>query len=399
MAEDPDVIARLYPAHVAGYARDIIEEHPSCVGGGQYPQLDSQSRTSRESTMEYQQSEDGGTLPYIELKFSQVPRTSLGLVFGRSARSDIVLPKLAGISSSHFALTYKNSFADGRYRLVVRDLGSTRGTMVTYDRRGDEPRKRFDWIVSGFSVPTATQTLLIQPHKWLTFRLVVFRRNLSSPSYISNVERFCKGTAAPEDLFGDLGLQPYPETERTTGAHTPLSSPILIQQDLIAQGASGVVIRYWNVSNGEEYACKQPVGKDYNKRAWEKEIDIMKQVFHVSQDPDRLHLQHCAHIRNRKTLFDSVLPSWSLSRASIWNTCHLGMSKMCTKATHSHTTSAWPSCTKACPPCCTFMIDQSHWCIKASTPATFSSSIMTPATTTSFSRSNCRTSAPLKPGV
>ncbi|KAG7290516.1 hypothetical protein NEMBOFW57_000518 [Staphylotrichum longicolle] len=229
--EDSDLIARLYPADAVGYALDMIQGHPRCIKGAQQPELDSQSRTSRESTVEYQEFDDDVALPYLELRFSHVPRTSLGLIFGRSASSDIVLPSLAKISSSHFALTYKNTFADGHYRLVVRDLGSTRGTTVSYDGKGDELRKGFDWIASGFEVPVSVESLIIQPHKYLSFRLVVIHHDIASPAYIDNVKRFCNVGTAADNFLGGLGLQPYPDMERTTGANTRLSNPILIQQD------------------------------------------------------------------------------------------------------------------------------------------------------------------------
>jgi serine/threonine-protein kinase Chk2 len=221
-------------------------------------------------------------LPYIEVRFSNVPRTSVGLVFGKDpSTSDILLPPLPGISRSHFALTYKNTFVDGCYRVVVRDLGSTRGAAVSYDRKGDHVRSKFDWIVSGFDPPSRTEVLIIQPNKAPQFRLVVAHHDITSPIYISNVEQFRRGAVAAEDLLGGLGLQSGLETERTTGAHTPVDKPVLIPQGWIAQGGFGVVSRHWNVSTGEEYACKQPIGTDYDRRAWEKEIGIMKQISHV----------------------------------------------------------------------------------------------------------------------
>jgi serine/threonine-protein kinase Chk2 len=339
--EDPDLIARVYPADPAGHARDVIMKHPWGVAREREPSLPARSRTSRESTVESQGGDELEGLPYLELRFSQLPRSSSGFVFGTSkATSDVVLPGWPGISRNHFALTYKNTFRDGKYRLVVRDLGSTSGTVVTYDRRGGERRSKFDWAVSGFVVPASAKTLIIEPHRSVRFRLVVPHHNLRSPDYIRNVERFRQGAAAAEDLLGVLGFQHGPETERPTGIHTPLEIPVFIKQDLIAQGASGVVSRYWNVSNGEEHACKQPVGKDYQKRAWEKEIDIMKQVSHVGQDPQRLHSKRQYSCLNRKTSFGCAFLSWSPSRVFFWSTCHSGASKMCTEGIRSHTMNA-----------------------------------------------------------
>ncbi|KAJ2897316.1 DNA damage response protein kinase DUN1 [Zalerion maritima] len=188
---------------------------------------------TRASTEPPEKDYDLDELPYLELKFSHIPRTSSGLVFGTDPNtSDIVLPGGQGLSRRHFALTYKNKFDDGYYRLIVRDLGSIYGTV---------------------------------PHKHLKFRIVVACHNLTSPVYIDNIERFRRGAANAEDLLGGLGLQSGPETERNSGAHTPVTRPILLPLGWIANGGFGVISRHWNISTGEEYAYKQLSGK-YKKK-------------------------------------------------------------------------------------------------------------------------------------
>jgi serine/threonine-protein kinase Chk2 len=192
MEKDPDLIARLYPAHTHGPEYDVVVNHPWA----------SQEPCDYDSTEEPLWPADGG-LPFIELRFSHLTRGSSGFVFGRDKKTcDIVLSNLSAISRNHFALTFRNTFHDGRYRLVVRDLGSSHGTEVKYDGRSDGPQSNFDWVVSGTSVSAAALRLIIQPQKWFSFRLVVAYHDKESPAYIANVEKFCKGAVSTENVPG-----------------------------------------------------------------------------------------------------------------------------------------------------------------------------------------------------
>jgi hypothetical protein len=297
--DDTDLIAWVYPFEDKPYyyAKAAIDNAAIEDAGSRYmpPKVARQetpkirfSRSARESTEPPQTSkhEDPDTLPYLELRFSDVPRTSSGLVFGFERTCDIVLPKMPGISKRHFALTYKNEFEDGRHRLIVRDLGSRSGTVVTYDGQGEgERRSKFDWIIDGFDATKKTEQFIVELHEHLKFRIIVARHDITSPVYIENVERFRRGAAAAEDLLRGLGLQSGPETERNTGTHTPVENRILLRRGWIAKGAYGVVSHHWNVSNGEEYARKKPLDQRYNRKAWEKEIDIMDGISHVGNNP------------------------------------------------------------------------------------------------------------------
>ncbi|KAH8747276.1 kinase-like domain-containing protein [Diaporthe sp. PMI_573] len=288
---DTDLIAWVYPYEDLEYryAQATIEASsqymPPRVAPQEPPEIH-WSRGARESTEppERNANKDDNldTLPYLELRFSDVPRTSLGLVFGVDNTCDIALPQIPGISKRHFALTYKNKFEDGYHRLIVRDLGSTFGTAVTYDDKGDELRSKFDWIIDGFRATDKTKKIIVQPHEGLKFRIVVARHDITSPAYIDNVERFRQGAAAAEELLHCLGFQSGPETERNTGAHTPVKNRILLPRGRIAKGGFGVVSHHWNVSTGEEYACKKPAERRYDRKAWEKEIDIMRSISHIN---------------------------------------------------------------------------------------------------------------------
>ena len=272
--ENTDLIARVYPYNDdLGYGKRAIEANwrhmPPMLPQEEEEQV-APSRSSRESTQSEEDLNDLDRLPYLELRFSDVPRTSSGLVFGTDSNiSDIVLPARPKISKRHIALTYKNRFDDGYYRLVVRDLGSKYGTWVAYDGKGEEEwRSQFDWIIDGFRVPNDTEYLVVGLGG-LKFRIIVARHDISSPVYVGNVERFRRGAVGAESLFGGLGLQSGPETNRDPDARTPDTSkhPILLPLGWIAQGQFGVVSCRWNVSTGKEYARKEPLGNGLRQKA------------------------------------------------------------------------------------------------------------------------------------
>ncbi|SPQ20563.1 58b91467-99f2-4e1f-b778-eb56634c081b [Thermothielavioides terrestris] len=290
---DPDIIAWVYPVGEA-QKQDTVQYATRTVKKSRWarpprrqrPTPAQLPRDAREATVPLQDDEDDDRelefLPYLELRFSDGPRTSAGFVFGKDPDvSDIVIPSIQGISRRHFALTFRNNFEDGRYRLVVRDLGSTTGTTVTYNKQGKHCRRNFDWIISGFNTPDKARNIEVDLREdTVIFRVVVARHDLTSPTYIKNVERFLHGAAASDILFSALRLQSADATELNTAVHTPTNKPILLKQGVLGTGGFGEVSRYWNVSTGAEYACKRPLGHEYSREDWEKEIAIMKNMQH-----------------------------------------------------------------------------------------------------------------------
>lgn len=201
---DADLIAQLYPYDDEKsllYARKSLEDSSRCMPPRRPRQEQKeppQSRSSRESTESAAGEPDPDTLPYLEVRFSDAPRASSGLVFRTDTSiCDVVLPHFegTGMSKRHFALTYKNQFADGCSRLIVRDLGSRNGTIVTYDGKAGKPRSNFDWILDGFDPPQNTRQIIVRLHKNLAFRIVVTRHDITSPAYATNVEQFHHGAA------------------------------------------------------------------------------------------------------------------------------------------------------------------------------------------------------------
>ncbi|KAJ4303889.1 hypothetical protein N0V88_001488 [Collariella sp. IMI 366227] len=315
---DLDLIARIYPigekdiAEKFQYATRTVTGNQRCrfspPKGSPQPELRRDAREATEppdSQETRKKGTDLGSLPYLELRFSDGPRApSTGFVFGTdSDRSDVVLrPNISRLSRRHFALTYK-MLADGFYRLVVRDLGSLGGTRVTYDKQGDEVRRNFDWIIAGYDFPENAKTINIQLPDGIKFQIVVVPHDITSPAYANKVKRFLDGAAGSDVLFGSLQLQSGPHTEASTAAQTPSRQPILINRGEIARGQFGVVSRRWDVSTGVEYACKKPIDKNYKREDWTREIAIMSDAKHAhivqlcgsSTSPHRLFMEYMIH--------------------------------------------------------------------------------------------------------
>lgn len=182
-----DLIAQLYPVKEVGghiYARKVIQNSSRCVRPSreshhQEEDLFASHETreptmSREATPENVPRSELTELPYLELRFSHGPRTPSGFVFGTDENCDIVLPsaKKLGLSRQHFALTYKR-FADGYFRLILRDIGSSYGTTVTYDSHGAKVRTHFHWVLHGFDVPKKIRVLVVKLRTNLQFQIVI----------------------------------------------------------------------------------------------------------------------------------------------------------------------------------------------------------------------------------
>ncbi|KIE01982.1 CAMK family protein kinase, partial [Metarhizium majus ARSEF 297] len=259
-----DLIARVYPFSIRRgnkkYASEAIKASPFYV-----PPLHEEpkqevryGRDDRERTEppdkpgDRKPSEFDGE-PCIEVRFSKIPRSSYGVLFGCSRQCDVVLPDFKGISNVQFSLTF-----DDQGHFIVKDIGSLLGTEVTYDDEGGGRRRRFHWI----------------------FQIVVATHDLGSQEYMDKVNLYRQGTATTEDLFSDLNLPLRPDTEMPTGAHTPHAAPIYLRRE-IGKGNFGVVTHYWNVSNGEEYALKQPLRKvAVDRDKWLEEADTLSKLSH-----------------------------------------------------------------------------------------------------------------------
>ena len=217
----------------------------------------------------------------IEMRFSKPPRSRLGLIFGKNPNCDIVLPNSNGISNRHFALTF-----DDAGHVVVKDLGSSFGTQITYGNQGAGYRSRFQWIVNSSNIPSEHKPIILQldSNPRYELRIVANIEDLPLPEYNERISLFRQGSAQAADLFADLGL-PYAGTERPTAVHTPSQKEIYLTEK-IGEGSFASVTRLWNVSTGAQSVLKEPSlkvlrQKRVNINQWRNEAYIMGLISHV----------------------------------------------------------------------------------------------------------------------
>ncbi|WAO87066.1 Hypothetical protein NCS54_00436100 [Fusarium falciforme] len=235
---DSDIIARVYPHGTnSNIPFEAITASLLCTHPPQDYVEKPYHRNERERT---ELPEDTrGSPPCAEIRFSNIPRTSRGILIGSHSECDIVVP-LKGVSSRHISITF-----DDQKRLIVKDWGSLVGTQVTYDSQGAGTRSKFQWIIGGAEVPRNTANIILDLQNGISFRIVASRHDTSCPDYIEKADRFCCGTASAEELLDDLDLISRPMTMAPTGANTPGTDDIYLKKKL-GEGNFGVVTQLWN---------------------------------------------------------------------------------------------------------------------------------------------------------
>ena len=283
---DTDLIARVYP-----FGDGSETQVKQAFSTSSYfvapriqltePQTDS-ARRERGTTQPPPEGFIDYSLPCIELRFSKIPRSHYGVVFGVDPNSDVVLPDHGSLSYHHFSLTF-----DEANRLIIKDWGATNGTEVTYDDQGRGARKEFQWIVGGDPVLEDISDIIIalptQPK--IKLKIIVAQYDIESKEYIDRVDRFRQGSATAEDLFADLNIPKRQDTRRPTGAHTTGTGNIYLTK-VLGEGSFAVVSRFWNVSTGEKHALKEPSRKairdgQFKVENWKNENHIMRRTSHV----------------------------------------------------------------------------------------------------------------------
>ena len=285
---DPDVFAYLFPPEGQGRygAAEAISMPanrsrflpPRRRDDTIKPARKPQTRGVREATEQPEEVDDLKYLPCQELRFSNPPKTRIGLVAGRSPQADLVLPNLKNVSWYHFALTF-----DEEMYLVVKDLDSMVGTRVIYDGEEGQRGHGIAWSAHGPSLVKG-KVPVIKLVEELQFRLVVPDHDITSLTYRDNVTQFLKGAVPAEDLFSDMHILSRTRTELPTpgGAQPPSAQKPgrIFWKRKLAQGSFAVVSYVWDVTSREEYALKEPLpgaGGD-----WKREAEIMKGISHVS---------------------------------------------------------------------------------------------------------------------
>lgn len=294
--EDDDIIATLYfppywdlsNVHEAKIWPSINEEamdtgeelDSSHVEEAQSSQVEKANSSQKTSQKPPERESQLHGCPRVVLRWSEPPASSRGILLGSSARCDVQLSSVHA-DEAHLALTF-NENRD----LVIRDIGSSRGTQVTYigDRRSqihhlrsedksksakdklnpDNCRKNFEWIVGGhryhnFLTQWATSEFLRQDELPPRVTLgsgeskISFWVDPGSKEYTdTQISRFLPGWGPPSMLkqffFG-------------AKKSTPQIIDPLYSYKLVGRGSYASVYRVWNVSTGDSRALKQPNNK------------------------------------------------------------------------------------------------------------------------------------------
>lgn len=220
--DNPNIIARLYPL-----SRFPIKQGPRRARSG---------------------------VSYIDITFAEAVRPSRGFVVGSDAGCDVVVPlsQKAKLSSRHFSLAF-----DKGGRLIVQDLGSRSGTIVSYDGQGEEIRRNFCWIVSDFGDLLKVNEIQIHVSNEVSFRLEV-----PSPSWEYHIR-------ARDLMEAVQNPKRFDEPERSQGNLVPSrldTGPIFIKT-VLGEGGHGIAYHCWNVSTGDAHVVKQARMEDLKRGA------------------------------------------------------------------------------------------------------------------------------------
>ncbi|KAK7424793.1 hypothetical protein QQX98_000377 [Neonectria punicea] len=158
--EDTDLIACLYPhKDVLNLVSNAFQASSRYVP----PRVQVSKKNRPGERGENPDASDHDYLPRLEIRFSDIPRTDRGVVFGSNPNCDVVLP-CDGVSDYHLSLTF-----DDMNRPLVKDLGSSTGTEIMYDDQGHGVRSNFQWIVGGDWVPQQMKCIVIKVTDTISF--------------------------------------------------------------------------------------------------------------------------------------------------------------------------------------------------------------------------------------
>ncbi|KLU90070.1 CAMK protein kinase [Magnaporthiopsis poae ATCC 64411] len=288
---DLDSVAYLYPAEVSEKAREVIKnplnqsrflpprrrETPS---GSTIPTSAQDSDDDETQSASSREHDPLAFLPCLEIRLDVVPRGHHGIVAGCDPSADIVLPKMQGISYHHFSITFNDD-----YRLIVKDLGSQRGTAVLYDRPGERqdderPRTGVEWIVGGDDFLKDTNSIAISVLPTLRFQIVARSFDRNSEAFRAKVDKFRAGSGGLEEMLEGAGIRPA--TRLPTAAQTPTKNKLTLTKYL-GQGGFATVRQVWDASTGRQYVCKQPredKQSDGDLEQWRNEASLMRHISH-----------------------------------------------------------------------------------------------------------------------
>lgn len=269
------LIATLYPADSTGFAAEAITNSERFVPA----RARRTPRRDERATMSPSELDVLQYLPSCELTFDQ-PRTLSGIVFGKHPTCDVVLGG-TGVSKHHCAITFKKSPAN-IYRLILRDFSSN-GTEVRYDTQGRGVRINFEWILDDNTGVAPARIIIAVIPGSLEFLIVpcIPFADRAGTGYVTAVEQFLRGRECYGNLIDEATLVSGSTTQPVSQSHTLSRSSIFLTKRKLGRGGFGEVLFVWDVSTGQQYACKRPLKPSLINPAWKREMDILRSLHYV----------------------------------------------------------------------------------------------------------------------
>ena len=229
---------------------------------------------SRDATPATVSGSDEKSSSQIRLTFDQKPKNvQQGFVFGSDPNTcDVLLgPSKNRISRQHFRIAF-----DECERLVIEAISKTRSMVLSYNGQGEQQDRRlFKWIL--FQGPDIVVTVDKGVHREsIMFDIEQPRHTRCQTEFQNNVRLFLsesRNAIGPLDL---LDINSLDSTALPTPKEALKQLAIYIQDEELGRGQFGTVYKSVDVSTGRVYA-----GKYFNKGAWKREVNIMRQMAHV----------------------------------------------------------------------------------------------------------------------
>lgn len=211
-------------------------------------------------------------LPYLQLSFDNPPRHSQGFLFGHSRSiCDVVLDEELGLRDVHFMVGFTKDYDDGLYRLVVRDLGSSTGTMVTYGARATDFRQDFTWTISGYGFVDESEIIIIAAYG-KEYAIVPMLYDMRDTGYIYAVESYTAGLP-----------RYFPRIDVTSRSAAFKALPATITEGQLMDGPRGTTRKIWDPTTARAFAQKSVVlTPEIDRRAWCQHVRRLANLDHVS---------------------------------------------------------------------------------------------------------------------
>ncbi|KAL5604420.1 hypothetical protein BROUX41_002392 [Berkeleyomyces rouxiae] len=242
------LIARLYPK-LGRFPQAVINQNQL-----RYREPSSDNNTT---TNDIPRAAQYKGLPYLELNFAHPPKYRQGFIFGHSPEHcDVVLEKHPGTDAVHFMIGYSNNYADSMYRLIIRDLGSQMGTIVSYGMQGSDSLSNTLWTVTGFSLAD-TSSICITLQNGEEYVLVPQVYNTRDPRVIHAITHY--STQRPEFL---LSAAASGEKHRVVRS----GMPDMAVERQVMECKRGFTRKVWDVTTVQAFALKRVTSPHSNEQ-------------------------------------------------------------------------------------------------------------------------------------